>query len=395
MGLDYETGFVYLYRFALATIEQENAVGAKGPPRGVRAIADSLGLSKATVSKAINDRPGVSPVTRRRVLRAVERLGYSPDRLAQALAWRRTWLLGLVIPIVRHGFFVEIARSVIDEATRDGYRVIFDYSDESPQRERRIVEDYLARCVDGLIICPCIRGSASLLKELCERRYPLALVDRNVPGIRAPFVSTDFERGGYLAAHALLRDGHERIAFLCGPASLPSTAERVAGIRRAMDEAKTETNSLLILEGAFDGSDVCARLRRLFRDAPDLTGIICGSLDIALAVRAELAAVGVRVPQDLSLVTFGGGILGTYIDQKAGAIGRHAARILLMQLREEAAGEDATGVLRVEPQLVAGDSTGPPRTGPLPRGVLDRLHAMQPSETDSASHGRALRKGDG
>jgi len=339
-------------------------------PHGVTAIAARLGLSKATVSKAINARPDVSRRTRERVLRAAARLGYSPNFLARALALRRTWLLGLVVPFIRHGFFLQVARWVIDEAARDGYRVIFDYSCDSPTRERSIVEDYVARCVDGLIVCPCTRGSAPLIRRLRAQRYPLVLVEARAALWSAPCVGPDLDMAGYLAARALLDRGHRAIGFLAA-SGVPANSELRRGILRAIHESGAREESLLAIEGDAEGRDARACLVSLVGQFPNVTGIVCGNPDISLAARAALDAAGVDIPRHLSIVTLGCGALGTFVNERAEVIASRATQVLLAWMRERA--EPPATPVRIPPELVEGDSIGQPRPGQLPGHLVRRL----------------------
>ena len=132
-------------------------------------VAERLGVAKSTISKALNDRPDVSQRTKDKVKKLVAKLGYKPDRLAQAFSSRKTRLIGIVIPVMKYSFFVDIARSVTNEAQKSGYRVIFDSSEEIAKREAEIINDYIERGIDGLIITPCIKGSNASLRELAKK----------------------------------------------------------------------------------------------------------------------------------------------------------------------------------------------------------------------------------
>ena len=130
---------------------------------------------------------------------------------------------------------------------------------------------------------------------------------------------------------------------------------------RALKEASIPFDGALVLEGEFDPADARERFGKLLSAAPDITAVICANIDITEGVYAELLARGIRVPQDISVVVFCPDRHFTYIDQRTDLIGKNAARILLAVLN----GGKAPKAARVEPELVAGHSTAPPRKSTL------------------------------
>lgn len=320
-------------------------------------IAKRLGVAKSTISKALNDRPDVSQKTKYKVKKLVAKLGYKPDRLAQAFSSRKTHLIGVVIPVMKYSFFVDIAKSVTDEAQKSGYRVIFDSSEEIAKREAEIINDYLERGIDGLIITPCIKENISSLKELVKKEYPFVMIDRYINGIRAPFIGTDFEGGAYKATKYLIKLGHRKIAYLGGPPFIPASRERINGFKRALTEAGINKKENLIIQGEYDPENAKKNLQILMKTAHDITAIICANPDISTGVYEELIKREMKVPDDVSLIDFGNVSFFSSVDQKTEKIGKIATQILLDIIK----GENFSEKIIVDTELVIRKSCAKPK----------------------------------
>ena len=318
-------------------------------------VAKRLGVAKSTISKALNDRPDVSKKTKYKVKKLVNELGYKPDRLAQAFSSGKTRLIGVVIPVMKYNFFVDIAKSVTNEAQKSGYRVIFDSSEEIARHEAEIINDYIERGIDGLIITPCIKGSSASLRELVKKEYPFVMIDRYINGITAPFIGTDFEKGVYKAAKYLIKLGHRKIAYLGGPSFIPASKERINGLKKALTEAGINIKENLIIQGEYDPEDAKKNLRILMKTANDITAIICANPDISTGVYEELIKRGLKVPDDISLIDFGNAGFFSSVDQKTEEIGRIAAQTLFNIMK----GEKLSNKIIIEPELIVRDSTAP------------------------------------
>ena len=323
-------------------------------------------MAKGTVSKALSRHRDIAEETRQRVIRAADEMGYRPNRLAQALRYSKTHLIGVVIPQMRYKFFNDIAKSVVEAGKGSGYRVIFDSSDDSPEHEKEIVDDYIARRVDGLVIAPCLKGSRPLLERLRDSAHPLVVIDHEIAGLGTSFVGTDFEKAAYLAARHLIDLGHRKIAHLGGPGFLRASSERAAGIGRAIDEAGIAFDERCIMEGRYDSGEARERLRALLEIAPDITSIICANRDISQGVLEEFRVLGASVPGDFSLVDFGNAGDLTSIDQNTEAIGTLAVTMLLRAMD----GLQAPATVKVEPRLVVRHSTAAPRVCELSVGGM-------------------------
>src|SRR5712672_744578 len=142
-------------------------------------IAQDLGVSLMTVSKALRSHSDISEETKRRVLKRARELNYRPNWIARSLVTRRTYMVGLIIPDLMHSFFAEVAKGIARKFEPLGYQIVISNSEESPDAELREIEVLLDRSVDGIIIAAAqanVRGE--LFKSLQSRKIPYVLIDR-------------------------------------------------------------------------------------------------------------------------------------------------------------------------------------------------------------------------
>ncbi|MDQ2690439.1 MAG: LacI family transcriptional regulator, partial [Chloroflexota bacterium] len=182
----------------------------------IREVAESAGVSYATVSHVINNTRVVSQETRERVLAAMSALDYRPNALARSLRQGKTNTLGLVLPDSANPFFAEISRSIEDEAFKKGYSVFLCNTELDTQRELFYVDVLSKKQVDGIIFVAA-GDQADSLDYLVQRNLPVVMIDRDVPNVEVDAVLTDHRLGGYLATRHLLELGHTRIACIAGP----------------------------------------------------------------------------------------------------------------------------------------------------------------------------------
>ncbi|MDD5597784.1 MAG: LacI family DNA-binding transcriptional regulator [Victivallaceae bacterium] len=314
-------------------------------------IAMKLGMAKSTVSKALNGRPDVSEKTRERVRKFARKLNYTPDRFAQALKMKKSNLIGVVMHEMRHDFFVEITRGITSEAQRNGYQAVFASSEGSKTNEAAIIDDFISRYIDGLIIIPCIGEDASHLEELAAEGHPCVIVDNYIEGLDIPFVGTDFEEGGYIAAKFLLENGHKHISFLLGRPELSSTPERLAGYKQALAEAGIAFRTQYVRYGNYSVESGQSNAEILLRGFPEIDAILCANTDLSEGAAKAVFKAGKNIPKDISLMDFGGSRF-TVVNQKNEEIGKTAVETLFNIFNRE----EIPAKIIIKPEIVARNS---------------------------------------
>jgi LacI family transcriptional regulator len=185
-------------------------------------VARALGVSKMTVSRAINDHAEISPETRARILETARKMNYRPNHHARALTTNRSHLLGIIVPDLMHSYFAEICRVVEEIARPAGYQNLICNTDEDANHELSEVEALLPR-TDGLIIATSLAPKeVKFYRKILKDGAKLVLIDRRLDGLSCPIVATDDVQVGMLATEHLMGVGHRRIGHLRGGQASPA-----------------------------------------------------------------------------------------------------------------------------------------------------------------------------
>ncbi|MEZ5096885.1 MAG: LacI family DNA-binding transcriptional regulator [Nocardioides sp.] len=279
-------------------------------------IAAQAGVSEATVSRVLNDKPGVSDAARQSVLTALDVLGYErPARLRR----RSAGLVGLVVPELENPIFPAFAQVIEDALARRRFTPVLCTQAPGGISEDEYVESLLDHGVSGIIFVSGRHADATAdhdrYRILIERGMPVVFVNGYVPGLDAPFLSTDDREAMQIAVAHLMQLGHTRIGLAAGPARyLPSSRKRetfVATLQAGLglDEAEA---AAWIQEGLYSVEGGAAATRELVRRGA--TAVVCASDLMALgAVRAAREA-GLGVPSDLSVIGYDDSALIQFLD---------------------------------------------------------------------------------
>jgi DNA-binding LacI/PurR family transcriptional regulator len=277
----------------------------------IKDIAARLGVSTATVSRALNDKPGVSVEVRRRVLDLAADLSFAPNGTGRGLSTARTQTLGFVVrrkafPTVQDHFYLQIMHGVEQEVARNGYHVILSAvgapagantmngaNDLSLVREGR---------VDGLILAgPDI--DSSLILELQHNGVPLVLIDNALRQTPVDCVLNDDREGAFAAVIHLIEHGYERIAFIGGPSTWISTVERRAGFEDALAARNRTPSAIVHQRETTVETGYAAMIELLEQDTPP-NAVFAVNDSMAFGAMRAARENGLTVPGDLALVGF-------------------------------------------------------------------------------------------
>ncbi|AXI87590.1 LacI family transcriptional regulator [Actinospica acidiphila] len=270
-------------------------------------VARLAGTSTAVVSYVINNGPRpVAPATRERVLAAIKELGYRPDRVAQAMASRRTDLIGLIVPDARQPFFGEMAHAVEQAASERGKMVLVGNSDYIGEREVHYLRAFLGMRVSGLILVShALNDLAAAEIEAWDAR--VVLLHERPEAIDDVAVVTDDLGGAQLAVRHLLEHGYEYVACVGGTAETPAVgdpvSDHVEGWRRAMDEAGTATEGRLF-EAPYNRYDAYRVALDILSGPRRPPAIFCSTDDQAIGVLRAARELRIDVPGELAVVGF-------------------------------------------------------------------------------------------
>ena len=260
-------------------------------------VAKLANVSKATVSRVLNQNPQVKKEIRERVLRAIDELGFRPSAIARNLATKRTNMIGLILPDITNPYFPVLARGIEDAAHRLGYSLFISNTDNDPKLERKYINDMVAQQVGGIVLI-----SSSLddrtVHELTRLEIPIVLCDRLIPGTPFPAVLIDDFKAAYEAVTYLIKQGHARIAHLAGPNNVNSSENRKRGYVQAMLDAGLEP---FVSIGEFNFESGVQQAAFVLEEF-DPTAIFASNDLLALGAIQEIQRRGRRIPEDVAII---------------------------------------------------------------------------------------------
>jgi LacI family transcriptional regulator len=316
-------------------------MGDPDPVVTIKTIADAAGVHPSTVSRALNpsEASRVGPETIRKVHRIAASLGYEPNPWARSLRTRTTLTIGLLLPRLTDPVLASMFESAEDRAREFGYQAVTVSSKDDPSEEQRLADLLLERRVDGLIFATC-RMEDPLPVRIAERNTPFVLMNR--ASGHFPVVRSDDELGGYLATRHLIGLGHTRIGLIAGDLGVSTAAFRLRGYRAAHAEAGIAVDEKLLAPSTFSASGGISAAGHLLamRDRP--TAIVAVNDSTAVGVMSVARDLGLRVPEDLSVVGYNDDQLAallpvplTTVRVPLADIGRVAVDMLLARIRGE------------------------------------------------------------
>jgi LacI family transcriptional regulator len=267
-------------------------------------IAKHLSVSTATVSLALQNKPGVSEKTRQAVLETVKKLGYVYNRSAARLRMQRSFTIGLIVPNLLNPFFTELTNSVEERIEAEGLSLLLAKTSEDPVRQRKAVQSMLEYRVDGLLICPAIGTRATDLQILQDARLPFVLYTRNVPGFSADYVGAQNRKGTQMAAEFLLKRGHRRIAFIGGLPTSQTRKERFDGYRSALKKAGVPLSDIVNLPCETSIKGGYESIQHALKLSPRPTAAVCYNDVVAFGVILGLWASRVAPGKEFPVIGF-------------------------------------------------------------------------------------------
>ena len=338
------------------------------PPRpgrrpSVKDVAELAQVSLGTVSNVLNRPDRVSASTRERVERAMVELGFVLNETARQLRVGRSNTFAYVMLDATNPFFTDVARGIELAAETAEMSLFLCNSDGRGVRESAHLAHLQQQRVDGILITP-VEPDSPELERIVARGTPLVVVDRAATSGRFCAVTVDDRLGGRIAIEHLLDQGHARVAFVGGPASLGQVRDRYDGASAAWREAGlpegdlvwVETEALSVEEGRVAGERLAGVPRRRRPSA-----VFCANDLIALGLLQQVVSSGHGVPEDLAIVGYddiafaaGAAVPLTSVRQPRQALGRTAAELLLDEVNDP---DHVHQQVEFTPELVARTST--------------------------------------
>jgi len=322
-------------------------------------IAERIGVSYTTVSRALNGKKGVSEKTRQRIIEEAKKMGYQPNAIARGLVSKSTNTIGLIIPDITNPFFPDVARGVEDAARNANLNVFLCNSNWDKEREREILEALRQNRVDGIIINP---NSYSNVEFLDQLGIPVVYLNTKVDDGESTYIGIDNIKGAVIATEHLIECGYERIAYVGGTVKSYSNNQRVKGYLQALETQGISKDPSIIVNGKFETESGYEITKRLLKSDNPPDAIFAGNDIIALGVLQCAQEMGLDIPDKFGIVGFDDIYTSSLPQIQLSTVampkyflGKKAFELLLDKLNSE-----ETGVAQyvIKPKLIVRKTTG-------------------------------------
>lgn len=269
-------------------------------------IANQLGVSPSTVSRALRDHPSISAGTKKNVLAIAEKYKYQPNLLALSLLNKKTGIIGIVVPEITGYFFATVISGVQDMVGKAGYKLLICQSNESFDEESKLLQDILALRVDGVLISPTYETTDyQYFEALQSAGIPLVIFDRDCSGFEADKVLVDSYEGAYNAVEYLIKKGYENIVHIAGPISFPTFKQRLDGYLNAHYDNNLPISSDSIIKTSGFSSDAgIEAVDQILGRKKKVDAIFAVNDAVAIGAMFVLRERGYRVPEDIAIIGF-------------------------------------------------------------------------------------------
>lgn len=305
----------------------------------IKDIARRAKVSYATVSRALNKKPGVRETTRRRILQLAEQMSYTPNAIARGLVKKQTQTLGLILPDITNPFYPEVARGIEEGADERGFSIFLCNTNWERNREVRYLRLLAEKRVDGIILAP-IDNEVEALERRLTGTIPVVYVSNAPVGTRHSFVVIDNILGGFLATEHLIQGGYRRIGFVGSTEDSLTIEERLEGYRRALKKYGLPVEKKYIQLGEFKEEAGYGIIRGMIEGGDFPHAVFAENDLLALGVLHGVKASGLSVPEDVAVVGFDDIPAASYpevqlttMSQPSYEMGQKSVEILLDQIQ--------------------------------------------------------------
>tara|TARA_R110001592_G_scaffold307_1_gene1719 strand:- start:323 stop:1360 length:1038 start_codon:yes stop_codon:yes gene_type:complete len=312
----------------------------------LKQIAEKLGISITTVSKALKEYPDVSKKTRKLVRETASMLNYKPNSFAVNLRTKESKIIGLIIPVIVHHFFSSVIKGIVAQAEKKGYLVIILQSNESYELEKKQIDLLLSKRVDGILISLANEtADFKHLNQVISQETPLVMFDKIAKIVKCSKVIIDDRKAAYKATQHLIDIGCKRIAHFRGPLLPQNSIDRFLGYKKALIDNNLEYDPSLVYIcecGEMSFEEGKKNASQLLKDHKDIDGIFINTDLVAIGAMTEIIKNGIKVPEDISIVGFSNWFMSsvmspslTTINQPGFEMGKKAFKLLYKEIRDK------------------------------------------------------------
>jgi LacI family transcriptional regulator, repressor for deo operon, udp, cdd, tsx, nupC, and nupG len=313
----------------------------KGSNITIKDMAKKLNVSVSTVSRALRDVPDINAETKRKIRELAESLDYQPNQVALSLVKSRTKTIGVVVPNIGYSFFASVLQGIEFEASKAGYSLLISQSNELLEKEKANIQNLHRSQVEGFIISLAnTMDNDEHIQKLIRKEVPLVVFDRFSEQLICNKVIIDNREASKNAVQHLIENGCKRVAMLAGPANLHITEERVKGYKDAIEQAGQKFDRKYVTHCDLTLKNVLGTIEEFWKGLPERPdGIFAVTDRIAIAAIHTLKSIGLRVPDDVTVIGFNDDPFGAMftpalssVSQPSFEIGQEVVKLLLEQI---------------------------------------------------------------
>jgi LacI family transcriptional regulator len=306
----------------------------------IKDVAKKANVSIATVSRILNDQSGYSEKTKSKVMQVIEELGYQPNAVARGLINKRTHTIGVLFPKLSSSLVADLLDGIEKAANDNGSSVIVCHTESNGEKTIKYLQLLIEKRVDGIIF------ASEILKEeyhqyITKSKMPLILLSTESYTYPVPFVKVNDYHASYSAAKYLIDKGHTKIGMISGnKEDIIAGKPRIEGFQKALSDHNIPLDDQnIVFSRGFTFPDGVEGLRKLLDQFPDVTAIFGASDEIAIGALSAAYQLGIKVPEDLSVMGYDNLQLAemsipplTTVGQPLAKMGETAAKMLLKML---------------------------------------------------------------
>lgn len=326
-------------------------------------IALKAGVSTALVSYVLNNKREnrINKETAKKIREVAGGLNYHINQLAKSLKTNKTYTIGLIVSDISNPFSASLARIIENESAKHNYTTIFGSSDEDVQKFEKLLNTFINRQVDGLILSPPAKSEKLILK-LQQQGIPFVLLDRYFPDIKTNYIALDNFAASSDAVKHLINTGRKRIGMITYDSELFHLQERKRGYLSALKESNTTFSKTWLkqVDTSNNKSAIEKAVKDLLSASPPVDAMLFGSNMIAMWSLKYINTLTVKVPDDLALICFDQSEMldvfyspVTYVKQPLEEIGRSAIKVLLKNIEDT----DSISSTTLQAELIIQQST--------------------------------------
>lgn len=304
----------------------------------LRVLAAKAGVSINTASRAINDKPDINPLTKKKILRIAREIGYVPNASAVALRTQKTRTLGVIIADNNNPFYAEVLSGIEAEAKANNYHIILTNTRRDYQEEENAIELLLGKQVDGLLIAPVQEKNEDIYK-LIDSKIPFVVVGRDYEDLSIDAVYSDELKGGYIATEYLIRKGFKNISYIGGYTYKSPARRRLEGYKKALTDYGIPIKENLIKIGDIDIKDGYNQTKDMFDQGINFQAIFAYNDMMAFGAVKAIKERGLEIPGDIGVVGYDNILFSslvspplTTVNLKKDELGRESVRLLLSKI---------------------------------------------------------------